>query len=112
MCLSPTCDRCGSHDHETVNCQVRNPFARSLSEHVAYVNNFQSRQNHNPYSHTYNLGWKHHPNFSYKVKPLPFPQANARPAPLGFQRPSLPLQGALPQKSNMESMLESVLLAQ
>ena len=42
----------------------------------------------------------------------PFPQANARPAPPGFERPSLPPQAPPPQKSNLESMLESVLLAQ
>jgi len=37
---SPTCDRCGLLDHETMNYQVGNPFAPSPSEHVAYVNDF------------------------------------------------------------------------
>ena len=44
--------------------------------------------------------------------PLPFPQANARLAPPGFQRPTFPPQAPPPQKSNLESMLESVLLTQ
>jgi len=50
---SPTCDRCGSHDHMIENCQVRNPFAPSCSEHVVYVINFQPRLNHDPYANTY-----------------------------------------------------------
>jgi len=109
---SPPCDRCGSHDHVTESCQVGNPFAPSPSKHVAYVNNFQPRPNHDPYSNSYNPGWKQNPDFSYRTKPLPFSQANARPTPPGFQRPSFPPQAPPPQKSNLESMLESVLLAQ
>jgi len=54
----PTCDRCGSYNHVTLNCQVENPFAPSPDEHVAYVNNFQPRLNHEPYSNLYKLGWK------------------------------------------------------
>ena len=81
------------------------------TENVAYVNNFQPRPSNDPYSNSYNPGWKQHPNFSYRADPLPFPQNNARPPP-GFQRPSFPPQAPPPQKSNLESMLESVLLAQ
>jgi len=43
---SPTCDSCGSFDHLTMNYQVRNPFAPSSSDQVAYVNNFQPRPTH------------------------------------------------------------------
>jgi len=53
---SLTCDRYGSHDHVTENCQVGNPFAPSPNEHVAYVNNFQLRPTHDPYSNSYNPG--------------------------------------------------------
>jgi len=53
---SPSCDRCGSYDHVTENCQVRNPFAPSPVEHVAYVNNFQPRPNDDLYSNSYNPG--------------------------------------------------------
>jgi len=88
---SLTCDRCGSHHHVTENCQVGNPFAPSPTKHVAYVNNFQPRSNHNPYSNSYNPGWRLHLNFSYRNEPLPFPQANARPTPPGFQKPPFPL---------------------
>ena len=33
-------------------------------ETVNYVNNF-NRQRNNPYSNTYNSGWKNHPNFAW-----------------------------------------------
>ena len=39
-------------------------------------------------------------------------QANARTIPFGFQRIPFPLQAPPPQKSNLKSMLESMLLAQ
>ncbi|XP_075486381.1 uncharacterized protein LOC142525987 [Primulina tabacum] len=52
-------------------------------EAVNFVGN-QWRQQSNPYSSTYNPGWKHHPNFSWKntenslnpthIPPLPIPQ--------------------------------------
>jgi len=70
---SPCCDRCGSLDHVTKNCQIGNPFAPPPIEYVAYVNNFQLRPNHGPYSNSYNPGWKQHPNFSYRTEPLSFP---------------------------------------
>jgi len=76
------------------------------------VNNFQPWPNYDPYFNTYNPGWKHHLNFSYKIEPLPFLYANARPIPPCFQRPRFPQQAPPPQKSNLESMFESVLLAQ
>jgi len=40
---SPSCDRCGSLNHVTEDCQVGNPFAPPHVEHGAYVNNFQPR---------------------------------------------------------------------
>jgi len=83
---SPFCDRCCSLDHVTENCHVGNSLAPSPVEHLAYVNNFQPRSNHDPYSNSYNPSWKQHPNFSYRTSLLPFAQANARPTPLGFQR--------------------------
>ena len=52
---SLTFDRCGSSNHLTVPCQIGKPFAQSSSEPIAYVNNFQRRTNHAPYSNSYNL---------------------------------------------------------
>jgi len=66
------CDRCGFRDHVIENCQVGYPFTASPSEHVAYVNNFQPKLNHDPYSNYYNRSWKQCSNFSHRTKPLPF----------------------------------------
>ena len=48
--FSPTSDNCGSFDYVALSCQVGSPFAPSFSEQVAYINNFQPRPNHDPYS--------------------------------------------------------------
>ena len=56
------CDHCAGN-HSSADCQVGNPFAQSSYGQANYVSNFQ-RQN-NPYSNTYNPGWKNHPNFSW-----------------------------------------------
>jgi len=58
--LSPCCDICGSLDHVTENFQVGNPFAPPPVDHATCVNNFQPRPNHDPYSNSYNPGWKEH----------------------------------------------------
>jgi hypothetical protein len=40
-------------------------FKECLHEQAHDLNSFQ-RPNHNPYSQTYNPGWRNHPNFSWK----------------------------------------------
>jgi len=98
----------GFIEHVTLNCQVGSPFAYYPSE-VSYVQNFNSRSANDPYSSTHNPGWKNHLNFSYGSNPNPsnMPRMNAKP-PLGFQRPPFPSQ--LPLKSNLEAMMESMLM--
>ena len=40
-------------------------FGDNMVEQANYVGNqFQGRQTNNPYSNTYNPGWRNHPNFS------------------------------------------------
>ena len=56
------CDHC-TRNHSSVDYQKGNPFAQSSYGQANYVSNFQ-RQN-NPYSNTYNPGWRNHPNFSW-----------------------------------------------
>ncbi|XP_021754434.1 uncharacterized protein LOC110719750 [Chenopodium quinoa] len=70
---------------------------------------------YDPYSNSYNEGWKHHPNFSYKntqaqQNPPPSPRPNNYNSPPGFQqRPPMNQQPTqlLPQKSSLELMMES-----
>jgi len=40
-------------------------FKECLHKQANVLNSFQ-RSNHNPYSQTYNLGWRNHLNFSWK----------------------------------------------
>ena len=56
------CDHCAGN-HSSADCQVGNPFAQSSYGQANYVSNFQHQNN--PYSNTYNLGWRNHPNFSW-----------------------------------------------
>ena len=56
------CEFCAGN-HMGINCQVGNPFANNSSEQANFVSNYQ-RQN-NPYSNTYNPGWRNHPNLSW-----------------------------------------------
>jgi len=58
---SPSCDICGSIDHLTVHYQVGSPFAQDVSDRVNYVNNYHPRLTNDPFSNTYNLGWRNHP---------------------------------------------------
>jgi len=106
----PPCEICGFVDHLTLNCQVGSLFSQNINE-VHYVNNFNPRPTNEPYSNTYNPGCRNQPNYSYRPNPNPpnFLQMNARPPP-GFHRPPFPQQA--PPKSNLEAMMESMLLVQ
>ena len=106
----PPCEICGFIEHLTLNCQVGSSFAQDTSE-INYVNNFNPRLTNDPYFNTCNPGWRNHPNLSYKSNPNPsnLPQVNTRPPP-EFQRLSFPQQA--PQKSNLETMMENMLLVQ
>src|SRR5262249_26551465 len=74
-----SCELCGTPGHKSVDCQAGNPFAQ-LIEQVDYAGNFQRPQQNNPYSNTYNPGWRNHPNFSWSN------QQNPRPPPPGYNQ--------------------------
>ena len=59
------------------------PYGHNMeNEQLNYMGNNPRSQN-NPYSNTYNAGWRNHPNFSWGG------QGNQRPpSPPGFQQPS------------------------
>ena len=58
------CYFCGQLGHTSTNCTYdgnQNP------EEANYVGNYGNRQPRNdPYSNTYNPGWRNHPNFAWK----------------------------------------------
>ena len=83
------CEVCGIQGHSLSECATAES---SLRQQVNAVYN-QGKLPFNPYSNTYNEGWRHHPNFSYEN-----PNASLNPPsyhqpppnnqqPQGFQRP-------------------------
>jgi hypothetical protein len=59
------CQICETNEHLTNDCPTLPSFKECLHEQAHALNSFQ-RPNHNPYSQTYNTGWRNHPNFSWK----------------------------------------------
>ncbi|KAK1381012.1 hypothetical protein POM88_027756 [Heracleum sosnowskyi] len=97
--VSIFCDMCGE-GHPTQQCPlIYHDGAQSST--VNYVGNSSNQQN-NPYSNTYNPGWRNHPNFSVNN--------NARPnmpykpnAPPGFQQNQRPHE--MEKKPTTEDLL-------
>src|SRR5262249_54549399 len=59
---------------------------------------FQRPQQNNPYSNTYNPGWRNHPNFSWSN------QQNPRPPPPGYNQ-THPQQPQQQQKPSLEELM-------
>nr|XP_021851949.1 uncharacterized protein LOC110791508 [Spinacia oleracea] len=105
------CEVCGIQGHFGHECS----YSLQDTTRMEQVNAFQQRQPDDPYSNSYNPGWRNHPNFSYRsnnaqnpqsqqqwsqpqfhppqahVARPPFPQGASHNAPPGFNRP--PHQG-------------------
>ena len=78
---SPLSYEHSSNPHSTVSYPTTSPSETlSQPEQANFIPNF-NRQQHNPYSNTYNPGWRNHPNFSWGNN-----QHNPKPPP-GFQPP-------------------------
>jgi hypothetical protein len=59
------CHICEMNEHATNDYPTLPSFNECPHEQARALNSFQ-RPNHNPYSQTYNPGWRNHPNFSWK----------------------------------------------
>ena len=59
------CHVCNSNEHVTQNCPTLPAFQECLHDQVSSINTFK-KPNPNPYSQTYNSGWRNHPNFSWR----------------------------------------------
>ncbi|XP_073137484.1 uncharacterized protein [Henckelia pumila] len=57
------CEKCGA-EHFTKDCQTGIPSYQPEGGMVNHVGN-QNRPRNDPFSNTYNQGWKQHPNFSW-----------------------------------------------
>ncbi|XP_021731240.1 uncharacterized protein LOC110698138 [Chenopodium quinoa] len=111
------CQLCNVQGHIAPDCP-QNMSEMSIEQANAYYSS-NPKQPFDPYSNSYNEGWKH-PNFSYKntqaqqnLPSLPSLPDNCN-SPLGFQqRPPMNQQPTqlLPQKSSLELMMESFITA-
>ncbi|XP_031101911.1 uncharacterized protein LOC116005813, partial [Ipomoea triloba] len=84
------CGICAATGHQTDMCPT---LQYDSCEQANAIGGFpgQPQRNYDPYSNTYNLGWRDHPNFSYKPRPQ-FPQFQPRQPiqqqPTSSQQPS------------------------
>lgn len=61
------CVACHGSDHLVASCPYLQEFQESKTEQA---NALYQKQENNPYSQTYNPGWKNHPNFSWFKGPV------------------------------------------
>ncbi|XP_026378613.1 uncharacterized protein LOC113273058 [Papaver somniferum] len=65
--LVSICAACNSSNHLVDNCPQLHAFQESRPEQANVL--YQKHEN-NPYSQTYNPGWRNHPNFSWSKGPV------------------------------------------
>ncbi|XP_050875600.1 uncharacterized protein LOC127079234 [Lathyrus oleraceus] len=74
--ITPNCELCGTLGHTNVDCQL---LAGVPTDQINYAQG-------NPYSNTYNPGWRNHLNFSYKSNNALFPPNPTPIIPPGYQK--------------------------
>ena len=99
--VTPNCEICGNPGHAAQECQV---LAGLPPDQVNYAQG-------NPYSNTYNPGWKNHPNFSYKNNNALYPPNQTPVVPPGSQK-AMTAAPTAPRKSNLELMMENFIATQ
>jgi len=78
--IRAVCEMCGLQGHVAAECHSM--YQRV--EHANAMQNFNPRSQNNPYSNTYNPGWRNRSNFSYRNN-NPLPPNASQPQPHGFQ---------------------------
>ena len=99
--ITPNCKICGVPGHLVTECKI---LAGTPADQVNYAQG-------NPYSNTYNPGWKNHPNFSYKNPNALYAPNQAPAVPPGYQKPPANAP-SVPRKSNLELMMENFIATQ
>ena len=84
----PACFNCQSNSHPGEYCPAV-PSGDLMQEH-AHVLGQNKPPTKAPYGNTYNLGWRNHPNLSWKPKPPAY-------APPGAQQQQPPLSSSVEQ---------------
>jgi hypothetical protein len=99
--IAPNYEICGVPGHAALECQLL------IGVSIDQVNYAQG----NPYSNTYNPGWKNHPNFSYKNNNALYAPNQAHVVPPGYQKATTTAPNAH-RKSNLEIMMENFIATQ
>ncbi|XP_050874985.1 uncharacterized protein LOC127078587 [Lathyrus oleraceus] len=99
--VAPNCELCGTPGHTNIECKLL--LAGIPTDQVNYAQG-------NPYSNTYNPGWRNHPNFSYKNNNALFAPNPTPIVPPGYQKGALAAPQA-PRNSNLELMMENLMNA-
>lgn len=101
VAITPNCELCGIPGHTNVDCQL---LAGIPTDQIYYAQG-------NPYSNTYNPGWRNHPNLSYKSNNALFPPNPPPAIPPSYQK-GAPVAPQAPRKSNLEIMMENFINSQ
>jgi hypothetical protein len=92
------CAICSKFDHTTDTCPL---YSSADQEQANYVGQYPSKNN--PFSNTYNPGWRNHPNFSWSNNQNALnPQGQQR----NSQQAAQPVQES--NKSDLESMVKQM----
>jgi hypothetical protein len=106
--MQQVCNICAVSGHQTDFC----PTLQETVEQVNVVGGFQKGQqqrNYNPYSNTYNPGWRDHPNFSYGNRNTNFQQPPRPQFQLSYQQqPSTSAQTSNNSGISIHSMLQNL----
>ncbi|CAL8174473.1 unnamed protein product [Prunus armeniaca] len=60
------CSICETHDHPTISCPLGAAYPEFVQEQAKLVNSYNRGPINDPYSQSYNPGWRNHPNFSWR----------------------------------------------
>ena len=62
---SQVCAIYSEETHDITQCPSKAAFPKLVEEHVNALNTFNGPKN-DPFSFTYNQGWRNHPNFEWE----------------------------------------------
>jgi hypothetical protein len=108
------CAMCSQFDHTTETCLMPSSFTDQEQANYVGQNNYPTKNN--PYSNTYNAGWRNHPNFSWSnnqnVQNLQGQQRNFQQEN-NYQAPTQVVQPhPEPKKMGLEGVILQFLIAQ
>ena len=66
--VSAVCDLCSDIGHDTLSCPMASQYPEYVQEQVNAAQGFSNPRN-DPYSNTFNQGWKSHPNLRWSQPP-------------------------------------------